>query len=170
MSNGKGLAIVALLFGISGLGLGSYSVFFIPGQFGNTDAFGIQQTWFAHDLESHETNPSLTNITINSLTIDFFVYIGESVYILFNAQASLDEVSTANIYVNLVLDGVILGNPDYPQAIVNSNNAAQISPITLQVATNRILPGYHNITIKIFGTEINHYIWDSTLLVQTYIP
>ena len=170
MSDGKGLAILALLFGISGLGLGTYSVVFIPGQIGNTSTFGIQQTWFAHDPDIHVTNPSLTNITIDSLTIDFFIFSGEYVYILFNAQASLAEVSTAIIFVNLVLDGTIVGNPDYPQAYFSSNNAAQMGPITLQVATNRIMPGNHNITICIFGTEINHQIWDSTLLIQTYIP
>lgn len=170
MSNGKGLAILALLVGISGLGLSAYSVIIVPAQIGETSTFGIQHTWFAHDLEVHVTNPSLTNITIDALTIDFFVFSGEYVYILFNTQASLAEVTTANIFVNLVLDGTIVGNPDYPQAYFNSNNAAQIGPITLQVATNRIPPGTHNITICIYGTEITHQIWDSTLLVQTYIP
>ena len=170
MSNGKGLAILALLFGISGLGLGTYSVIFLPTQFGDTSTLGIQQTWFSHDPDMYVTNPILTNITLDLLTIDFFVYSGESVYMLFNTQVSVTAPPAATVIFNFVLDGVVLYNPDYPVAYFNSNNAAQAGTITLQIATNRILPGHHNITISIFGTAITHQIWDLTLLVQTYIP
>ena len=42
VSNGKGLAILALLVGISGLGLSAYSVIIVPAQIGETSTFGIQ--------------------------------------------------------------------------------------------------------------------------------
>lgn len=170
MSSGKGLAITALLVGISALALGAYSVVIVPGQIGDASNFGIQQTWFSHDPDVYVTNPSLTNITIDSLTIDFFVDSGESVYMLFNAQVSLFAIPPASVVVNFVLDGLGLGNPDYPYAIFNSMGDAQTGTITLQVATNKISPGHHNITISIFGTSIVHQIFESTLLVQTYIP
>jgi hypothetical protein len=170
MSNGKGLAITALLFGIIGLGLGTYSVFFLPAQIGDTSTFGIQQTWFSHHPGAHVTNPTYTNITIDSLAIDFFVSSGESVYLLFNCQASVFAPPAATIVINFVLDGQRLHGPYYPLAYFNSDTAAQAGSITLQVATNRIPPGHHNITINVLGTAITNQIWELTLLVQTYIP
>ena len=48
MSNGKGLGIIALLVGISGLGLGVYTIVFPQVQVIDTK-FGIQNTWFNYD-------------------------------------------------------------------------------------------------------------------------
>ncbi|GAG63731.1 unnamed protein product [marine sediment metagenome] len=44
MAKGKGLAVLALIIGISGLGLGLYSIVFPQGR-----ASGIQKTWFIYD-------------------------------------------------------------------------------------------------------------------------
>ncbi|MFX0004132.1 MAG: hypothetical protein ACFE9C_08110 [Candidatus Hodarchaeota archaeon] len=167
MSNGKGLTILALLIGISGLGLGVYTVVF-PKVDTN---FGIQNTWFNYDSNAmgYATSPPGTDIVLDALTINFTVNSGESVYFLFNTFAIITVGSPGLIQINFVLDGVKKGPPAYPEVIFGSDGSTQYGSVTLQIA-KIISTGFHNLTIVIVGTDASNGIKDCTLLVQTYIP
>ena len=165
MAKGKGLAVLALLIGISGLGLGLYSLLFPQVQTG-----GIQKTWFIYDSWPHFTQPIYTDIPIDDLTINFTVNSGESVYFLFKTHAYVILGSPSFVTINFVLDGIIVSSPEYPDAIFSSNNAGGSGSLILQIATDTISPGRHNITISIWGNIMTNAIDESTLLVQTYIP
>ena len=168
MSNGKGLSILALLIGISGLGLGVYTFIVPQGQVVDTN-FGIQNTWFKYDPGTYGTNPILTELEIAALTINFTVNSGESVYFLFNSFAGVFETGLTLIQIRFVLDGLIKGPPAYPEIIFASEGADQYGSVTLQI-TKVIAPGAHNLTISIYGSYAGNGIKDSTLLVQTFIP
>ena len=168
MSNGKGLSILALLIGISGLGLGVYTLVFPQVQVVDTN-FGIQNTWFKYDPTAYSTTIINTDLIIDSLTIIFTVNSGESVYFLFNTWAGVFGAGLTVLQINFVLDGLIKSPPAYPEVNFASDGVDQYGSVTLQVA--KILSaGSHNITISIKGTYASNGIKDSTLLVQTFIP
>ena len=168
MSNGKGLGIIALIIGISGLGLGVYTLVFPPVQVVDTN-FGIQNTWFNYDPTVYPTDPAGSDIVIDALTINFTVNSGESVYFLFNAYAFVDGGGLTAIRFNFVLDGLIKPYPDYPELVFASDGPNQYGSVTLQIA-KIISTGSHNVTISIKGTYTGNIIRDSTLIVQTFFP
>jgi len=168
MSNGKGLGILALLIGISGLGLGVYTLVVPQVQVVDTN-FGIQNTWFKYDSGTYATNPIGTDIFLDPLTINFTVNSGESVYFLFNTFALVSGAGLASIQFRFVLDGSIKGPPTYPEVYLASDGVAQYSSVTLQIS-KVISVGFHNLTISIIGSDSTNGIKDSTLLVQTFIP
>ena len=165
MVKGKGLAIFALIIGISGLGLGVISLTFPRGQ--NN---GIQKTWFVYDSGVHFTNPTYTDIPIDTITINFTVKSGESVYGLFNTHATLGDIGEAAIIFKFVLDGYVVSSPVSPETTFSSDHQAIGGSVTLQMATDTILPGFHTATISIQGNFQNNAIDESTLLIQTYLP
>ncbi|MFX0167257.1 MAG: hypothetical protein ACFE9V_18190 [Candidatus Hodarchaeota archaeon] len=168
MSNGKGLGILAFIIGISGLGLGVYTIVFPQVQDVDTN-FGIQNTWFKYDSAAYATNPPATDIEIAALTINFTVNSGESVYFLFDTFALVSGAGLAIIQFAFVLDGLIKSPPNYPEVYFASDSVDQYGSVTLQIA-KVISAGSHNLTICIKGSHTTNGIKDSTLLVQTFIP
>lgn len=166
MSSGKGLGIIALLIAISGLGLGIYTLVFPAVQDTN---FGIQNTWFSYDPNMYATNPTGTDIVIDSLTINFTVHSGESVYFLFNTFAIVTGGSPPAVQINFVLDGLKKSPPNYPEVVFGSDGASHYGSVTLQIA-KIISSGMHNVTVCIISGYVSNGIRDCTLLVQTYIP
>jgi len=162
---GKGLAIFALIIGIAGLGLGVISLIFPQEQ--NS---GIQKTLFVYDSGVHFTNPTYTDIPINAITINFTVKSGESVYGLFNTYATLVDIGEAAIIFRFVLDGFVITSPVSPEVTFSSDHLAIGGSVTLQMAIDTILPGFHTATISIQGNFQNNKIEESTLLIQTYLP
>ncbi|MFX1407406.1 MAG: hypothetical protein ACFFBW_10640 [Promethearchaeota archaeon] len=168
MSNGKGLGILALLVGLSGLGLGVYTLI-VPQAPIVDNNFGIQNTWFNYNQTGYATDPPGVDIVIDDLTINFTVNSGESVYFLFNTYAILTGGTPPAIRFNFVLDGLKKGPPTYPELIFSIDSGTQYNSVTLQIATI-ISAGSHNITVCITGTSSSNGILYSTLIVQTYIP
>ena len=167
MSNGKGLSILALLIGISSLGLGVYTLVFPQVQVVDTN-FGIQNTWFNYDSTIYATSSPI-NIFLDPLTVNFTVNSGESVYFLFNTFAIVSGAGLTSILFRFVLDGVIKGPPAYPEVYFAGDDVTIYGSVTLQ-ASKIISVGFHNLTICIIGSHATNGIKDSTLLVQTFIP
>ena len=165
MVKGKALAIFTLILGISGLGLGIYSLVFSMGK--NS---GIQKTWFVYDSGVHYTDPTYTDIPIDAITINFTLKLDESVYCLFSSHATLVDTGLATIIFKFVLDGYVISSPVSPETTFSSNHQESSGSVTLQMATDTILPGFHTATISIQGNFLNNAIDESTLLIQTYIP
>ena len=167
MAKSSGLAVLALLIAIGALGLGVYQMFFAaPTEEGS----GIKNTWYDFHYASAATNPTSTIITVDQLTIDFTVSSGESVYFHFNTWAEVDAGVNSYIQLNFVLDGVMLSGPIHPWWVIRTEGNSIEAPISCQLSLDTVSAGAHNVTISIFGNDIDNNIFSSTLLVQTYVP
>lgn len=111
MSNrGNGLTIFALLIGIGGLGIGVYSLFFltpmnIQQASGNNE---VTQIWTVEQDGSFVPVATFGDITGMTLTIS--VNPGETVYVLFNAEISNDDVGSGWLKggIQITRDGVLI--------------------------------------------------------------
>jgi len=105
MGKGSGLAIIALIIGIGGLGIGFYSVIILPDVIvqqasGNTQTLiddhthvnehthisEITEIWTVKQVGTFYTGSSYSDMTDMDVTIT--VKAGETVYVMFNAQVS----------------------------------------------------------------------------------
>ncbi len=163
MSKSTGLAVLALLVGVSALGLGAYQMLFVTPI--DTKS-GIKHTWYSFDRSSHYAGQAPLDIAIDSLLINFTVKSGESVYFHFNTM--LHVPGDVNFVFNFVLDSVILWGSLYPGWTIEVFNSTL--PVSLQLSLDTVSAGAHNITIGIYSRDAANYISSSTLLVQTYIP
>lgn len=172
MAKSSGLAVLALLIAIGALGLGVYQMFFAvaPEPVEEDPGPGIRNTWYKFDYVHRATNPISTFIPINQLLINFTVDSGESVYFHFNTWADVDAGANSYIQLNFMLDGVRLSGPEYPWWVIRTTGDSIEVPISLQLSIDTVSAGAHNVTISIFGSDVDNEIFSSTLLVQTYIP
>lgn len=167
MVKSSGLALAALIMAIGALGIGIYQIVLIVAP---PIESGIKHTWYDFHYAAVPTNPATTTITVDQLTIDFTVSSGEYVYFLFNTWADVAAGANQYIQINFVLDGVQLSGPTYPYWVIRTTASRIEVPISCQLSLDTVTPGAHNVTINIFGSDINNDIFSSTLLVQTYIP
>ena len=171
MTKSSALAVLALLIAIGALGLGVYHIFFAVPVAPTEEASGIKNTWYQSTIgTSYYTNPAFTYIPIDDLIINFTVSSGESVYFLFNAEATVQSGPFRWIYFYFELDGVRLEEPTYPEWSLSSYNARVSAPISCQLSLDSVSAGAHNATIIIRGNDNVNYIYTSILLIQTYIP
>ena len=88
MGKGNGLAILALLIGLGGLGFGIYSVIILPDVI-IQEASGesnINQIWTVEQVGTFYPGTSYSDMTDMDVTIT--VNAGETIYVMFNAQIS----------------------------------------------------------------------------------
>jgi len=173
MSKSSGLAVLALIVALGALGLGVYQIIFAPappGQDGQDGVDAVRNTWYDFHYAATYTNPTSTVIPIDQLLINYTVSSGESVYFHFNTWAEVDTGVNIYIQFNFVLDGVMLSGPTYPWWVFRTNADSIEAPISCQLSLDTVTSGAHNVTISIFGNDVDNNIFSSTLLVQTYIP
>ena len=91
-------------------------------------------------------------------------------YGLFNTHATLVDFGLATIIFKFVIDGYVISSPVSPETMFSTDNQEMSGSITLQMATDKILPGFHSITVSIEGNFLTNAIDESTLLIQTYLP
>ena len=168
MSKSSILAFLALILGVAGLGMGFYSILQNL-QLQNLPKSGIQKTWYVFEGTPYYTSPITTSIDIDDLLINFTVNSGESVYFLFNSRYYLFPMTDSEIFINFVLDGNGLNSPVYPSGWYRSDDEV-LGDATLQLSTDTIPPGNHNVTIRIRGSSAANSIISSTFLIQTFIP
>ena len=73
------------------------------------------------------------------------------------------------IQLNYALDGAELSGLPYPEWTFETFGSRLSAPVSFHIALETISPGAHNISIFIYGNNVNNEIISSTLLVQTYI-
>lgn len=112
MSKSSGLAVLALLVGVSALGLGAYQMLFVTP---TNSKSGIKNTWYSFDTDSKYAEISPYIIPVDSLLINFTVKSGESVYLHFNTML---HIESENFIFVLVLDSVDLLNSPYPTWLI----------------------------------------------------
>ncbi|TFF87743.1 MAG: hypothetical protein EU549_04180 [Promethearchaeota archaeon] len=169
MSNGKGIAITGLIFGIIGLGLGGY-VFF-----NNTLAplFGLKTPPTAEPQQEIENYysfngsylPPSTSVlnNIKSISIEFSVLKNASLYVLYNSYILTTNPDTIEtfLYVNGIKKGV-LGI----KLTVDSTSTIR-SPLALQYYNKTINPGTYNISIWVETNDPITTLYENSLYVQT---
>lgn len=160
------IAFLALIVGIGGLGLGLYQ-FLFPAE---PEKTGIQNTWFESTGTFYYTDPISTDIPVDELEIEFTVNSGESVYCISSFNVWLDHAATSVMRVNFELDGANLRAGNEPWHTIQLNDYSLGSTVTIQHSIDGLTAGTHTLTIVISGSNVNNYITDSSLLVQTYIP
>ncbi|KKL07606.1 hypothetical protein LCGC14_2584360 [marine sediment metagenome] len=162
MSKSSGLAVLALLVGVSALGLGAYQMFFVTP---TNMKSGIKNTWYSFDTDSKYAEITPYIIPVDSLLINFTVKSGESVYLHFNTML---HIESENFIFVLVLDSVDLLNSPYPTWLIKQTNSTL--SVSLQLSLDTVSVGAHNVTMGITSRNTANYISSSSLLVQTYIP
>jgi len=170
MAKGKGLAVLALIFGISGLGLGLYSYILIQTPTTEITRSGIHRTWYNYDKTTYFSNPTSTNITIADLLINFSVEPNEYLYLNYVGEACAQTGFLSYVQVWFELDGVILDGPEDPDFYYITTGNRISGPVSLQHSLDNITLGIHNITISFLGSDPTNYLQKQSLLVQTYIP
>ena len=164
MENSKlaALAVIGLIIGATGLGLGVIGMF-IPQL---PEESGVVATYYKHQSSGNFTNPTTTYIDLTTYTIQFEIKSGEAVYYSFSARGTL--VAGGNpgyLYVFLVIDGSRLNDPSN----FMEGNATLIQirgALSLQHYDDNIAPGVHTVWIQIWGSPSGNYMDQGTLLVQ----
>ena len=172
MGKSSGLAVLALLIGIGGLGLGAYSFFIFSGQIADVeDQFAeraIVDMRYAEYLEDY--TPSAIDVNESIITINFHVNAGEQVYFLFITRAIIYSYSLESFMrFTFSIDGVIL---DKPYVIAGGRNIDEwwlYFPVALQYSTPGLSEGSHSVSAMILSSYSSNFVRQSTFLVQTYV-
>ena len=64
----------------------------------------------------------------------------------------------------------MLSGPTYPWWVIRTTADRTEAPVSCQLSLDTVTAGAHNVTISIYGNDVDNDIFSSTLLVQTYIP
>ncbi len=170
MEKGKGLVILALILGISGLSLGLYSFIMIQTPTTEIIRSGIHRTWYNYNQTTYYSNPTSTAIPIIDLLINFTVETNEYVYLNYNGEACAQTGTFSYVHVWFELDGAILGSSEDPDIYFMTMGTRIVGSVSLQYSLDNLTPGFHNVTITFLGNNVTNYLQKHSLLVQTYIP
>ncbi len=173
-SSGVGIAILGLLIGIGGLGLGAYSYFTFSGQIADLnkqmDDISVKETWYAENLTDWSPSAVNTNESIPNLTINFQVNEGESVYLSFVTRAIIYGYSGQSyIRFTFRIDGVILDAPYTIAGGLSIDETFLYIPVALQYSADTLAAGNHTVSVVALKGYTLNFIRQSSLLVQTYV-
>jgi len=170
-SSGLALALISLLIGAGGLGIGVYSFLTFGARIADLEDRPIKGIWYAELLEDWQPTLTDTNETITDLTISFQVKEGESVYFLFISRAVIFQYSDISLLrFTFSIDGTILHAPFTIAGGYNVDETVLYLPVALQYSTDTLAAGNHTVSVIVLNTYSFNQIRQSTFLVQTYIP
>lgn len=170
-SSGLALAIISLLIGAGGLGIGLYSYLTFGERIVDLETRSIKGIWYAEYLEDWAPMLTDTNETIPNLTISFQVKEGESVYFLFISRAIIYAYSGQTyLSFNFSIDGTILYKPFTVAGGFNVDETWSYIPVALQYSMDTLAAGNHTVSVIVLNSYGSNFIRQSTILVQTYIP
>ncbi|MFX1500911.1 MAG: hypothetical protein ACFFDH_08105 [Promethearchaeota archaeon] len=160
MGKGSGLAILALLIGIGGLGFGIYSYFTVNQTLVDIKS-QINNSWY--DVEKDPKSVSTSSYTaINDISLSVNIGTGETLHVLFTCTARIDGYI---MYLRMYLDGIYT---EIEAAATRTDTVGGY--VTFSIAMqyiNDTLSGTHIITIWGLCDDSGSYIYDSTLFAQT---
>ena len=177
MGNSKGLAILALLLGASGLGLGG----FIFLNFGNlmtlattttTESPIVQDIWYAEYLTPQTPSQQPTYNTLTNMHLLITVNAGESVYISFNAKYTIDNSGSYEYIESFIYqDGVMIPAPYAYVGEINSAGQDSLRMVSLQYSISGLAAGSYNFSIRAATGDNtgDNRIDDTILFIQTYL-
>ncbi|MFX0033692.1 MAG: hypothetical protein ACFE8E_11880 [Candidatus Hodarchaeota archaeon] len=168
MGSSKGLLILTLLIGISGLGLSGYTLLFaLPANTQQAQS-GVRNVWYTSNPNSVNVN-SIDTI-IPDLSIIATINSGESLYVLFNSEVYFESQSGIEIlFVYISLNGRKILTP---VATFGAQYGLKVwGSITLQYSNRTISPGVYNVSmiaVVSVATPLKS-LYDMTLFAFTYL-
>ena len=163
MGKGSGLAVVALILALGGLGIGGYMLIT------NMTTPGVHRSYYDERTTNYTSGSEDTWYDIPDISINFQVDAGESVHFLFTCRANL-VASSGLVYMHFVLN-VDDFRVVQSQATVGHNEGATINTISFSVAlqfTNTTMSaGVHTVVVE-HMRECSGFIDNCALFVQTY--
>jgi hypothetical protein len=173
MSNGnlKAVSIIALLFGIAGLGVGAVN-FILPSPTPQQGTITINGVWSSEGDSTFHVPKNLV-ILIPNLNIDFTTSSGEDAWFLFTATAILNSTSGIGGLSSLLQFGFKLNgitptgaftNFDIPD--VSSENFT--IPVTFFYTLYDFTAGNHNLSVSVYTTSNHASVYFSRLMIQTF--
>lgn len=170
-SSGVALAIISLLIGAGGLGIGVYCYLTFGDRITDLEDRSIKGIWYAELLEDWSPTLTDTNETIPDLTISFQVKEGESVYFLFISRAIIYAYSVESyLRFTFSIDGTVLIAPYTLAGGRNIDETWLYFPVALQYSTDTLAAGNHTVSVIALKSYGLNFIRQSTFLVQTYMP
>ncbi len=180
MGKSNGLAIFALLIGIGGIGLGIYSIIFLPDIIldeasGDTQTLiddhdqnhisEIIQIWTVEQAAVYYTSSSYEEVPDMDVTIN--VNTGESVLILFNCEF------TANVGIliggiRLMLDNVEIPSSRREFNIETSGGFLMGNSLTASVLIDDLVAGTYEIELQAFGIGTSDRLDEGLMIIYTF--
>lgn len=168
MGKGSGLAILALIIGIGGLGFGIFT-YFTLNQNTQTES-SVHHTYFDSRTTAYTSPAEDSWYEITDLSITFQVASGESVYFLFTCAAYLSPVSGVWLMrFQLNIDDTSITESRTMVGLATNDVSYMYFSVALQYEDSAVLAGSHEVTVETYR-ECAGNIWNCHLLVQTYIP
>lgn len=198
MGKSSGLAVLALLLGIGGLGLGAYSYFIFSGQIAAIEVQNDNSSEEIIDLTDQLVNftyqignltiqravvdmryakyledwkPSVVNTNESVITVNFQVNEDEAAYFLFVSRAIIYGYSFGESYMRFTfsIDGVILNKPYVIAGGRSINEDWLYFPVALQYSAIGLTEGSHSVSVMVLSVHTSNLIRQCSILVQTYI-
>lgn len=164
---GKGSSIIAVLALIVGLGAGGFilydNYFVIPPP--------VENQWYDSTASVSYMPASEAWGTITSISIDFTIISGQSVYFSFNTEINFDDSSNPTSYVEIhfEVDGIMWA---HPYIVVRRYNIASAHGLrmsaSLQHFNTTMTSGTHTVTLVFRGLSTADSIRPCSLFVQTF--
>ena len=164
---GKGFGIFALLIAIGALGLSAYQII-LPSPSGGGSI--VRNVWYDEGNSTYIPPTAGYVEAIPGLYIMATVNSGESLYVLFNAYASIANPSLGSYMAfKIFIDDTAINEPHIQiQTDKTSTFPFELS-VTLQYSDSNLSAGIYNITCRAYSGGSNNRIYDSSLFIQTYI-
>jgi hypothetical protein len=169
---GKGSSILATIALVIGLGVGTFVIYdnfiAIPPTTADTPP---QNQWYDFNTGSNLVPGSEAWGTLSTITIDFNVSSGQTVYFLFIGQVNFDDSSTPGSYVEIILslNGISV---QYPRIYVRRYNLDSAEgyrmSVSLQHYNSTMTPGDHTIEVLYRGDSTSDSVREYSLFVQTF--
>ena len=167
MGKGTGLAIIALIIGLGGLGVGFYSVIILPTTIIQevSGESKINQIWTVEQPTGYY--PSGSYYDIPDMDVSINVNTGENVIISFNCEFTAD--------VGVLIGGVrlMIDNAEIPSSrrefnIETSGGALMGYSLTTHVLIDDLIAGVYEIEVQAFGAGTNEKIDEGLLIIYTF--
>ena len=176
MGKSSGLAILALLIGFGGLGLGLYSVFILPDTIiaqtltqvptPPSNPSEIIQIWTREQPAVYYTTGSYVEVPDMDLTIT--VNAGETVVVLFNGNF-YGSVGILMGGIRFMRDNVLIPNSQRDFNIETTGGILMANSITAHILIDGLAAGTYEIELQAYGNGVNDRLNDGVLIIYTFI-
>jgi hypothetical protein len=172
--SGKGLAILAFILALGGLGFGGFSFFYfsnlIPAST-TTSGKVVQDIWYAEYLTHQTPSEHPTYTTLTNMQLVITVNQGESVYISFNAKYTIDNSGVYEYIESFIYqNGTMIPAPYAYVGEVNSGSQDSLRMVSLQYSISGLAVGDYEFSIRATtGNNAFNRIDDTILFIQTYL-
>ena len=180
MGKSSGLAILALLIGFGGLGLGLYSVFILPDtiiaqtltqvptppSIPPSNPSEIIQIWTKEQPALYYTTGSYVEVPDMDITIT--VNAGETVVILFNGNF-YGSVGVLMGGIRFMRDNVLIPNSIRDFNIETTGGIQMANSITAHILIDNLAAGTYEIELQAYGNGVNDRLDNGLLIIYTFI-